>query len=286
MSVLLLPPFLAVSSVAFTTCFSRFLFLSAILLSPSVSSFSLLLLPRFFRTSHTCSRWLQRFAPQPVLPAPWRPTSTRTSTSLRASCQARSLLAGPRLLPFGGLCQRGVETQAVTPSCPITSSRCAGIASLALALALSPSLSLSPSHSLSRSHSHTHPRSLSLSLAITHSPCATCPTVPPRARTHISCPLTSLTLSLPFFSLLFASSSSSLCLPLCLIFFLHVILSSSSSPPLLLLCVFLLWSSSHLFPLWLIHVGSSHFCLPAQLLGGVDVGSRTKDLSSNVAVLL
>ena len=120
MSVLLLPPFLAVSSMAFTTCFSRFLFFSAILLSPSVSSFSLLLLPRFFRTSHTCSRWLQRFAPQPVLPAPWRPTSTRTSTSLRASCQARSLRAGPRLLPFGGLCQRGVETQAVTPSCPIT----------------------------------------------------------------------------------------------------------------------------------------------------------------------
>ena len=27
---------------------------------------------------------------------------------------------GPRLLPFGGLCQRGVETQAATPSCPIT----------------------------------------------------------------------------------------------------------------------------------------------------------------------
>ena len=74
----------------------------------------------FFRTSHTCSRWLQRIAPQPVLPEPWRPTSTRTSTSLWASCQARSLLAGPRLLPFGVLCQRGVETQAVTPSCPIT----------------------------------------------------------------------------------------------------------------------------------------------------------------------
>ena len=89
-------------------------------LSPSASSFSLLFLPLFlFRTSLTRSRWLQRFALQPVLPAPWRPTSTRTSTSLRASCQAHSLLAGPRLLPFGGLCQRGVETQAVTPSCPI-----------------------------------------------------------------------------------------------------------------------------------------------------------------------
>ena len=97
--------FLAVSSLAFATCLSRFFFLSAMLLSPSVSSFSLLLLTFFCRTSLTRSRWLQPFAPQPVLPAPLRPTSMRTSTSLRASCQARSLLAGPRFLPFGGLCQ-------------------------------------------------------------------------------------------------------------------------------------------------------------------------------------
>ena len=36
---------------------------------------------------------------------------------------------------------------------------------------------------------------LTLALALTLSLCATHPTVPPRARTHISCPLTSLTLS-------------------------------------------------------------------------------------------
>ena len=83
--------------------FSRFLFLSAVLLSPSVSFCLPLASPSvFFRTSHTRSRWLQRFAPLPVLPAPWRPTSTRTSTSLRASCQARSLLAGSTPLAVWG----------------------------------------------------------------------------------------------------------------------------------------------------------------------------------------
>ena len=186
-------------------------------------SLSFLLSPSYFslffcRTSHTRSRWLQRIAPQPVLPEPWRPTSTRTSTSLRASCQARSLLAGPRLLPFGGLCQRGVETQAVTPSYPLTrtpSSRCVRFASLRLlSLALSPSLSLSLSLSL---------RNLSDS---------------PSARTHAQFLPSHLSHAVSFFSLLlfvcvFALSSSlSYLLPLCT--------SSSSSPPLLLLGVSLL----------------------------------------------
>ena len=74
MSVPLLP-FLAVSSTAFATCLSRSLFLSAMLLSPSVSSFSLsfLFLPLgfslfFCRTSLTRSRWLQPFAPSPCCP--------------------------------------------------------------------------------------------------------------------------------------------------------------------------------------------------------------------------
>ena len=61
------------------------------------------------------------------------------------------------------------------------------------------------------------------------------------------------------------SSSSSYLLPLCTSF-LFFFTSASSS------CCFssLLSSSSH--------------GLPAQLLGGVNVGSRTKDLSSNVAL--
>ena len=49
----LLHSFLTVSSMAFSTCFSRCLFLSAFLLSPSVSSFLPLASPYFFRTSLT-----------------------------------------------------------------------------------------------------------------------------------------------------------------------------------------------------------------------------------------
>ena len=44
-------------------------------LSLSFLFLPLALLPLFCRTSLTRSRWLQPFAPQPVLPAPWRPTS-------------------------------------------------------------------------------------------------------------------------------------------------------------------------------------------------------------------
>ena len=176
--------------------------------------------------------------PSPVLPAPWRPTSMRTSTSLRASCQARSLLAGPRFLPFGGLCQRGVETQAVTPSCPITrtpSSRCAGFASLC---------------------------PLSLSLSLTHTLCAIYPTLPPHNRTRVSCPLSPLWRSLSFFSLLFFvfvfafafSSSLSFLLPLCTSILLFFFTSASSSR-----CLSSWSSSSPLFPPQLTHAGSSHF---------------------------
>ena len=159
----------------------------------------------------------------------------RTSTSLRASCQARSLLAGPRLLPFGWLCQRGVETQAATPSCPITrtpSSRWGCVFA----------------SSLSLSHSHSHTPSLALALPPSHSLCATYVTLPPRARTRNSCPLSSLTLSpfllLLFFVFVFAfSSSSSYLLPLRNSFLLFFFTSASSS-----LCFSSLLSSSHLFP--------------------------------------
>ena len=130
------------------------------------------------------------------------------------SCQACSLLAGPRLLPLGGLCQRGVETQAVTPSCPITrtpSSRCAGFASL---------------RPLSLFLSSTH--SLSLSLSLSH------------AFTRITCPLSFLTLPLLF------PPPPRLRLRLRLRLLLLFILSSSSLyflPPLLLHLRFFFWVS-------------------------------------------
>ena len=213
MSVALLP-FLAVSLMVCSTCLSRVLsFLSAILPSPSVSSFSLLLLPLFCRTSLTRSRWLQRFAPQPVLPAPWRPTSTRTSTSLRASCQARSLLAGPHLLPFGGLCQRGVETQAATPSCPITRNTFLEVRWVCV-FAYSLSLSLTLSAQFVRLSLHTTARAF--------------PALSPLSRSPLLLPPSSIRLRLR------------LLLSLYLFFFLFVLPSSSSSSlPLLLLCVFL-----------------------------------------------
>ena len=127
------------------------------------------------------------------------------------------------------------------------------------------------------------PLSLSLSLSLSLCLCATYPTVPPRARTRISCPLSSLTLS-PFLLppllrlrlrrlFLFVLSSSSL------FFLLFFFTSASSSWCFFLVVVFFSFVSASANPCWL-----EPLWLPAQLLGGVDDGSRTKDLSSNVAL--
>ena len=116
----------------------------------------------FLRTSLTKSRWLQRFAPRRPCP---RPASTRTSTSLRASCQARSLPVGLRLLPFGGLCQRGVEMQVATPSCPMNTLlkvRWLCVTAPSLSMSLSPSFHDCPS---TRTHAPASLRSLSCSLS-------------------------------------------------------------------------------------------------------------------------
>ena len=196
-----------------------------------------------------------------MLPAPWRPTSTRTSTSLRRRVRHAHCLRLHTSCRLRGFAKEAWKRrQRLRAALSLEHlPRCA----LGLRLCVL---------SLSRSRSHSRSRSPSL--------CATYPTVPPHARTRISCPLTSLTLSLfllppPLlrlrlrFLLLFVLSSSSLSffhLLLHLRFFFFVvvffsIVSASANP-----C----W----LKPLW----------LPAQLLGGVDVGSRTKELSSNVAL--
>ena len=124
---------------------------------------------------------------------------------------------------------------------------------------------------------------LTLTLTLCLCLCATYPTVPPHARTRISCPLTSLTLSpiLPLphllrlrlrFLLLFVLSYSSVYLfPLLLHFRFFFLLFFS--------CYFFFSFVSALAnPCW-----HKPRWLPAQLLEGVDIGSRTKDLSSNVA---
>ena len=133
-------------------------------------------------------------------------------------------------------------------------------------------------HSLSLTHTLSHSHSLFF--------CATYPTVPPHARTSISCPLTSITLPplllpppllrlrLRFLSLFVLSSSSLYFLPpplLHLRFFFFVFFFS--------VVVFFPFVSTLANPCWL-----KPLWLRVQLLGGVDVGSRTKDLSSNVAL--
>ena len=102
-------------------------------------------------------------------------------------------------------------------------------------------------------------------------------TVPPRACTHVTFllppprrlrlrPTLPLCLLLVFFVPLSSSSSSRPLLPLVFFFFVVVFFFVSACSPLADPC----W----LKPLW----------LQAQLLGGVHVGSRTKDLSSDIAL--
>ena len=219
-------PFLAVSSMVFSTCFHAFS--SSRLFFTLSLSFSFLPLASpsfFFRTSLARSRWLQRFAPQAVVPAPCRPTSTRTSTSLRASCQA-ARGSTPLACCWGALPKRrgnaGSDSELPYHLNTFFEARwvCVFASSLSLALTLALALTLTLTLTFT----------LTLTLTLTLSP-----TVPPRARTRISCPLTSLTLSLLLLPpllllrlrllLLFVLSSSSL----------YFLPSSSSSSPLLLL---------------------------------------------------
>ena len=163
------------------------------------------------------------------------------------------------------LCQRGVETQGVTPNCPITrtlSSSYAGLASLALSFLLS-AIFVADCLSL-----HTHARTR-ISLPFLFSLAAFF--LPPplrlrpfrlRLRLRPSLPLCLLLFFVvPLSSFFFFTSASSSCFS-----------SSSSSPlpPLVLQSADPCW----LKPLW----------LQAQLLGGVHVGSQTEDLSSDVAL--
>ena len=273
--------------MAFTTCFSRFLFLSAIILSHSVSSFSLLLLPLFFPNV------VHALAVAPALCTPARVARAMASDFHANLNVAAAVVSGTLTAcgstPFavwGALPKRrgnaGSDSELsyhwntfleVRWDC-VSRSRSRSLTltlTLTLPLSLSLSLSHSPSLSLSLSHSLTLPaQRVRLSL---------------RAHARTFPALSPLSRSPSFFSLLFfvfvfaLSSSLSYFLLLRNSFLLFFFTSGSSS-----LCFSsLLSSSSHLFPPKLMHVGSSHFWLPAQLLGGVDVGSRTKDLSSNVA---
>ena len=164
--------------MAFSSCFSRSLFLSAVLFSPSVSFFLPLTSPSFFRTSpHALAVAPAHCAPARVARA--MASDFHANLNVRCGCRVRHAhcLRGPRLLPvWGAFAKEAWETQAVTPSCPITrthSSRCAGIAS---------------------SRSRSRSRSLSL--------CATYPTSPSTQPDARFLPLSPLSRCLPFFSLL------------------------------------------------------------------------------------
>ena len=139
-------------------------------------------------------------------------------------------------------------------------------------------LSHSTSRSRTRSRTHTHSlNSLSLSVQLVR--------VFLRTRARAFPALLPLSRSLPFFSLLFfvivfaCSSSLSYLLPLCTSFLFFFTSASSSCCFFFLVVVFFSFVSALANPCWL-----KPLWLLAQLLGGVDVGSRTKDLSSNVAL--
>ena len=234
--------------MAFSTLFSRFLFLSAFLLSlsPSASSFSLLLLPLFFSERRTRARGgSSALRPSPCCP--------RHGVRLPREPQRR---CGRRV--------RHAHCLRVHASC-----RLGGFAKeawkrrdcvFASALALT----------------------LTLTLTLTHSLCnlSDCPSARAHANflpSHLSHALSN---SSPSSS---SSSSSSLSAPLCLILFLCVLFflffftPASSS-----------WCFSCYFFFSFVSALANPCCLkprwlPAQLLEGVDIGSRTKDLSSNVA---
>ena len=253
MSVPLLPSFLAVSSRAFSTCFSRFLFLSAILLSPSVSSFSFLLLPLFFPNV------ADALAVAPALCAPARVARAMASDFHANVNVAAGVVSGtltacgstPLAVWEGFAKEAWKRRQGLRAAlslehlprgalglrlCVLSLSRSLALAlalTLALALALSLcNLSYCPS---ARTHAHFLPSHLSHALS---------PSSPSSS----------------------SSSSSSPSPPLCLIFFLFVL------PPLLLLLrffffvvVFFSIVSASANPCWL-----KPPWLPAQLLGTKD----------------
>ena len=194
---------------------------SSLSLSPSASSFSLLLLPLFFPNI------ADALTEAPALCAPARVARAMASDfhanlNFAAGVVSGALTAcgSTPLAAWGALPKRrgnaGSDSELPYHLNTFLEVRWVCVFASALALALALSLALSPSLSLSATH----------------------PTLPPHARTRISSPLTYLTLSpLLLVRLLLRlafSSSLSYLLPLC---------SSSSSPhPLLLLlvCVFLL----------------------------------------------
>ena len=171
--------------MAFTTCFSRILFLWAVLLSPSVSSFSLLLLPRFFPNV----AYVLAVAPALCAPA-------RVARAMASDFHANLNVAA------------GVVSGTLTACGFHASCRLGGFAKEAWKRRQRLRAALSHEH-IPRgalglrlcvfSLSLSHPHSLSL--------CATYPTLPPHNRTRVSCHLSSLTLSPSSPS--FSSSSSS-----------------------------------------------------------------------------
>ena len=217
MSGPLLPSFLAVSSMAFSTCFSRSLFLSAILLYPSVSSFSLLLLPLFF-PNVACAL--------AVAPAPCAPV--RVARAMAADFHANLNVAVG--VVSGTLPACGSTPLAVWGALPKRRGNAGSDSELPYHsntfLEVRWDCALSHPHSLTLTLTLTLTLSLSLSLR-NLSDC-------PSARTHAQFLPSHLSHAVSLSSP--SSSSSSFSLPLRLIFFFFVLpSSSSSSPPLLLL---------------------------------------------------
>ena len=227
--------------MAFSTCFSRFLFLSAILLSPSVSSFSLLLLPLFFFPNVA---YVLAVAPAHCAPA-------RVARAMASDFHANLNVAA------------GVVSGTLT-AC--------GSTPLAVWGALPKRRGNAGSDSELSSHSNTFLEvrldcvfastltlTLTLALALTHSHSAQFIRLSLRAHARAIPALSPLSRCLPFFSLLlvfvfvFSSPPLSYLLPLCTFFLLFFTSASSSW------CFSSQSSSSHLFPPLLIHVGSSHF---------------------------
>ena len=184
--------------MAFSTCFSRSLFLSAILLSPSVSSFSLFLLPLFFspNVAHV-------LAVAPALCAP-----ARVARAMASDFHANLNVAA------------GVVSGTLT-AC--------GSTPLAVWWALPKRRGNAGSDSELPHHLNTFLEvrwdcALCVTLSLSLSPSLCNLSDSPSARTARATPALSplITLS-PFFSLLRLRLRLRLRLPLCLIFFLFVI---------------------------------------------------------------
>ena len=202
----------------------------------SVSSFS----PPFFRTSHTCSRWLQRIAPQAVLPG-------AMASDFHANLNVAAGVVSGTLTACGShaSCRLGA----------LPKRRGNAGSDSELPYHLNTFLEVRWDCALS------HPHSLSL-CNVSESPS----TQPERA---FPCPLSSLTLSPLSSPSSSSSSSSSLSAPLCLILFLCVLFYLFFFTPASSSWCFSSQSSSSSFvsalanPCWL-----KPLWRPAQLLGG------------------